>query len=124
MITDQPTPSPLPFVLPLRHDREEFADWGWIRDAAGEIIFQAKPSIPVNGPEANDHRREGTDPAQARVDALLGAFAIVQKLAEWSEKYPRQRMHSFSEKVDEQLVEIEDSAKAWLALHITPPAKP
>lgn len=51
---------------------------------------------------------------QARVDTLLQAFEIVQRLAEWSAKYPRQKVHSFSAKVDEQLIEIEDAAKAWL----------
>ena len=55
-----------------------------------------------------------TDPSQARVDALLKAFEIVQRLAEWSAKYPRQQVHSFSAKVDEQLIEIENAAKAWL----------
>ena len=39
------------------------------------------------------------------------AMAIVERLAEWSRKYPRQQVHSFSAKVDEQLIEIENEAK-------------
>ena len=44
---------------------------------------------------------------------LNAASEIVHRLAEWSEKYPRQQVHSFSAKVDEQLIEIENAAKAW-----------
>ena len=40
------------------------------------------------------------------------AMAIVERLAEWSRRYPRQQVHSFSAKVDEQLIEIENEAKA------------
>jgi hypothetical protein len=40
------------------------------------------------------------------------AIAIVKHLADWSRKYPRQQVHSFSAKVDEQLIEIENEAKA------------
>lgn len=58
--------------------------------------------------------KEQRGPAQTRVDAILQAFEIVKRLAEWSEKYPRQQVHSFSSKVDEQLIEIENAAKAWL----------
>lgn len=98
-------------VLPLRHDRDEFADWGWVRDQTGEIVYIAKTPC---GADVDAHRRNKTDPAQTRVDALLQAFEIVQRLAEWSAKYPRQQVHSFSAKVDEQLIEIENAAKAWL----------
>lgn len=98
-------------VLPLRHDRDEFADWGWVRDQTGAIVYIAKTPC---GADVDAHRRNKTDPAQARVDALLQAFEIVQRLAEWSAKYPRQQVHSFSAKVDEQLIEIENAAKAWL----------
>lgn len=101
-------------VLPLRHDREEFADWGWIRDATGAIVYEAKLPCSPHSAEADEHRRNKTDPAQGRVDALLKAFEIVQRLAEWSRKYPRQQIHSFSAKVDEQLIEIEEEAKALL----------
>lgn len=101
-------------VLPLRHDREEFADWGWIRDATGAIVYEAKIPCGARSAEADEHRRNKTDPAQGRVDALLKAFEIVQQLAEWSKKYPRQQIHSFNAKVDEQLVAIENAAKAWM----------
>ena len=100
-----------PLVLPLVHDRDEFVDWGWVRDQTGAIVYIAKPPYPF---DADHHRREKTDPTQARVDALLQAFEIVQRLAEWSAKYPRQQVYSFSAKVDEQLIEIENAAKAWL----------
>lgn len=99
-------------VFPLRYDRDEFADWGWIRDATNAIVFTV--NIPVNS-DLSNHREQGTDPTKPRVDALMDAFSIVQRLAEWSEKYPRQQIHSFSAKIDAQLIEIEDSAKAWLA---------
>lgn len=45
---------------------------------------------------------------------LNAASGIIRRLAEWSEKYPRQQVHSFSAKVDEQLIEIENAAKVWL----------
>lgn len=48
---------------------------------------------------------------------LNAASEIICRLAEWSEKYPRQQVHSFSAKVDEQLIEIESAAKAWLDGH-------
>lgn len=98
-------------VLPLLHDRDEFADWGWVRDQTGAIVYIAKTP---HGSDLDAHRRDKTDPAQDRVDALLQAFEIVRRLAEWSAKYPRQQIHSFSAKVDEQLIEIENAAKAWL----------
>lgn len=40
------------------------------------------------------------------------ALAIVRALAEWSRKYPRSMVHSFNEKVDEQLIALEDRARA------------
>lgn len=101
-------------VLPLRHDREKFADWGWIRDATGSLVYEAKLTGMVPHEEWKQHRIDGTDPAQPRVDVLLKAFEIVQRLAEWSRKYPRQQVYSFSAQVDEQLIEIESAAKAWL----------
>lgn len=109
-ITD-PTIDQQRFILPLCHDRDEFADWGLVRDQTGEIVYIA--TAPY-GADLETHRRNKTDPAQTRVDALLQAFEIVQRLAEWSAKYPRQQVHSFSAKVDEQLIEIENAAKAWL----------
>ena len=98
-------------VLPLRHDRDKFADWGWVRDQTNAIVYVAKTP---SGADLDAHRRAKTDPSQERVDALLKAFEIVQRLAEWSRKYPRQQIHSFSAKVDEQLIEIEAAAKALL----------
>jgi len=98
-------------VLPLLHDRDEFADWGWVRDQTGAIVYIAQTP---SGEDHDEHRRNKTDPSQARVDALLSAFDIVRRLAEWSKKYPRQQIHSFSAKVDEQLIEIENAAKEWM----------
>ena len=48
---------------------------------------------------------------------LNAASEIIRRLAEWSEKYPRQQVHSFSAKVDEQLIEIENAAKVWMDGH-------
>lgn len=118
MKTDSDTPQEVAgigcrprLVLPLRHDRDEFADWGWVRDRTGAIVYIAQTPC---GADADAHRRNKTDPTQTRVDALLQAFEIVQRLAEWSAKYPRQQVHSFSVEVDEQLIKIENAAKAWL----------
>lgn len=35
----------------------------------------------------------------------------VQRLAEWSRKYPRGRHYDYKERIDEQLIEIEEVAK-------------
>lgn len=70
----------IPFTPPLHHDRGEFCDWGWVRDAAGVLIYTVKLPIFPNSPEADEHRRNKTDPTQARVDALLEAFAAKERL--------------------------------------------
>lgn len=57
----------------LFHDRSKYADWGWLRDEAGELIVIVKIP-PLTDDEINKHRRAGTDPAQARVDAILAAI--------------------------------------------------
>lgn len=67
----QQTPStqpPLPWVGELYHDRTEGSDWGWIRDETGSLICCVQ--LP-KGADLDEHRRNGTDPTQARVDALL-----------------------------------------------------
>jgi hypothetical protein len=57
----------------LTHDRSQYADWGWIRDEAGELVIIVK--IPFMEEEGlHEHRRNGTDPAQARVDLILAAI--------------------------------------------------
>jgi hypothetical protein len=61
------------WVGKLHHDRDEFADWGWLRDEAGELIIIVKVP-PMDDEEINKHRRAGTDPAQDRVDAVLAAI--------------------------------------------------
>ena len=122
--TQSPARCQQPIVLPLRHDREEFADWGWIRDATGAIVYEAKIPCGTHSAEADEHRRNKTDPSQGRVDALLKAFEIVQRLAEWSRKYPRHQIHSFSAKVDEQLIAIEEDAKSLLDGQNVPDQRP
>ena len=98
--------------LPLTHDKK--LDWGFIRDGSHELIYTAKiPLWICENKKLNEHRRNKTDPTQPYVDALLSAFEIAQELAEWSEKYPR-TLVSFSAKVDEQLIAIEEKAKRWL----------
>lgn len=37
--------------------------------------------------------------------------SIVEDLAAWSKKYPRGTVYSFNEKIDEQLIAIEERAK-------------
>jgi len=59
-------------VLPLRgwhHDRSQYADWGWIRDDAGNLVADVK--VPRGCDEAK-HRREKTDPTEA-ISKLIAA---------------------------------------------------
>jgi len=57
----------------LTHDRSDYADWGWIRDESGDLIVIVRPPSMTEDQE-NQHRREGTDPAQSRVDVILAAI--------------------------------------------------
>ena len=61
------------WVGKLVHDRSGYADWGWLRDEAGDLIIIVKPP-PMTEEDENRHRRAGTDPAQSRVDAILTAI--------------------------------------------------
>jgi hypothetical protein len=67
-------PIVVPWVGKLRHDREKFADWGWIRDEAGELIFKVPIPLCLSEEDLQKYRREKIDPTQARVDALLNAL--------------------------------------------------
>ena len=57
----------------LSHDRSKHADWGWLRDEAGELIVIVKMPF-MEEEELHEHRRNGTDPAQERVDVILSAL--------------------------------------------------
>ena len=57
----------------LTHDRSKHADWGWLRDESGELIVIVKMPF-MEEEELHEHSRNGTDPAQARVDAVLAAI--------------------------------------------------
>jgi len=57
----------------LSHDRSKYADWGWLRDEAGELIIIVKMPF-MEDEQLHEHRRNGTDPAQGRVDAILSAL--------------------------------------------------
>lgn len=57
----------------LSHDRSKHADWGWLRDESGELIVIVKMPF-MEEEELHEHRRNGTDPAQGRVDAILSAL--------------------------------------------------
>lgn len=57
----------------LSHDRSKHADWGWLRDESGELIVIVKMPF-MEEEEIHEHRRNGTDPAQGRVDAILSAL--------------------------------------------------
>jgi len=61
------------WVGKLVHDRSGYADWGWLRDEDGDLIIIVKPP-PMTEEDENRHRRAGTDPSQARVDAVLAAI--------------------------------------------------
>ena len=61
------------WVGKLTHDRSKHADWGWLRDESGELIVIVKMPY-MEDEELHEHRRNGTDPAQCRVDAILAAL--------------------------------------------------
>jgi hypothetical protein len=65
--------------IPLKKDDQEFADWGWIRDAEGNMIAVA--SLP-SGTDMEKHRREKTDPTQERVDTIIRAVNCHDELVE------------------------------------------
>lgn len=45
---------------------------------------------------------------------------IVKKLSDWSRKYPRGMVYSFSQKkMDDELVEIEEAAKSFIDHSLT-----
>lgn len=67
-------PIVVPWVGKLKHDRGEFADWGWIRDEAGDLIFKVMIPFCLSEEDLQKYRREKIDPTQARVDALLNAL--------------------------------------------------
>lgn len=69
-----PTQPPLPWVGKLRHDRSEGIDWGLIRDEEGTLICVVNPPKDA---DLDEHRKNGTDPTQARVDALLQHQAAI-----------------------------------------------
>jgi hypothetical protein len=41
---------------------------------------------------------------------------IVNALAAWSRKYPRGGIYSIASKMDDELIELEEKAKAWVTL--------
>ena len=100
------------FALPLQHDRNEFADWGWIRDLSGHLVL--KVHTPA-GADLDEHRRNRTDPTRARVVAVLEALDIVAKLAQWAEKRDKDTAYAASIECYDQLSEIEAAATNWLA---------
>ncbi len=56
------------------------------------------------------------DEAREQVAAMREAAAIVQTLAEWSERYPRSRIYlAGNHQMDDELIQIEEQAKAALA---------
>lgn len=64
-----------PWVGKLHHSRELTDDWGWLRDESGEcIIIVRLPRDAWNDEVMSKHRRNGTDPTQARVDAILAVL--------------------------------------------------
>ena len=64
----------VPWVGKLQHDRKEFADWGWIRDQEGDLIFKVMIPTCLSEEDLQKYRREKIDPTQARVDALINAL--------------------------------------------------
>jgi hypothetical protein len=67
-------------VLPLpwwHHDRSQYADWGWIRDADGNLVAHVK--VPRECDEAK-HRREKTDPTEPISMLIAAAPEMVEEL--------------------------------------------
>jgi hypothetical protein len=67
-------------VLPLpwwHHDRSQYADWGWIRDADGNLVAHVK--VPRGCDEAK-HRREKTDPTEPISMLIAAAPEMVEEL--------------------------------------------
>ena len=61
------------WVGKLHHARRLGDDWGCIRDEDGELIIRI--NLPTHAEDVlNVHRRNHTDPTQARVDAILAAL--------------------------------------------------
>lgn len=67
-------PIVVPWVGKLKHDRQVFADWGMIRDEAGDLIFKVAVPHCLSEEDLGRYRREKIDPTQVRVDALLNAL--------------------------------------------------
>jgi hypothetical protein len=96
-MTDQPTSFPdtaeaalrstvlfgLPWVGELTHDRD-FHTWGVLRDERGHWIYQCGAEKGTESDYAAECRRNGTDPCQSRVDALMLAFKALS-LMDWTE---------------------------------------
>jgi hypothetical protein len=74
----------LPWVGELSHDRSQNADWGVLRDERGHWIYQCGAEKGTQSDYAAECRRNGTDPCQSRVDALMLAFKALS-LMDWTE---------------------------------------
>jgi hypothetical protein len=63
-----------PWVGNLRHARDLCDDWGSIRDETGRLILtvMVPPMAHIAGWEK--YRKDGTDPTQPVVDAILSAL--------------------------------------------------
>lgn len=81
--TEAVSESPLAcgWVGKLTHDRSQYADWGWLRDESGELVAIVKMPF-MEDEELHQHRRNGTDPTQGRVDAILAALYGHQSITE------------------------------------------
>jgi hypothetical protein len=63
-----------PWVGKLHHARTLCDDWGTIRDESGRLILTVTVPSSVNISGWEQYRREGTDPTQPVVDAILAAI--------------------------------------------------
>lgn len=63
------TPRPRPWQGDLRHDPA--TDWGFIRDAAGELVAIVRRRLTES--EEHQARQEHRDPTQDRVDFIIAA---------------------------------------------------
>jgi len=90
----------------LHHDKSPYSDWGMIRDENDRLIIHLRTGyLPES--EANEHRRNKTDPTQDRVDFILSRLntdwqTLYTRLNESLAKNKRLFADEFAEKVIEQ----------------------
>jgi len=94
-----------PWQGKLHHDKSPYSDWGMIRDENNCLIIHLRTGdLPDD--EANEHRRNKTDPTQSRVDFILARLNV-----DWKARFDRlneslaKNKRMFSDELAQRLVE-------------------